>query len=78
MPKPRRTLGLRNGHAIISLFSIPTSPVLQSQKLEIERLFLHFCSATVPALLYLHAVVNQNEVGLNPGARPGSYCVPIP
>ncbi len=28
---------------------------------KIERLFLLFCSATAPALLCIHAVVNQNE-----------------
>jgi len=53
-------------HEITSLFSIPSSPVPQSQKLEIERLFLHFYS------------IRTNQYGLNPGAKPGSYYVPIP
>jgi len=59
---------VRNGHAIISLFSIPTSARLPPffNQLEIEQLFLHFCS------------IRTNEYGLNPGAKPGSYCVPIP
>jgi len=41
-------------------------PVLPSQKLEIEQLFLHFCS------------LRTNQYKPNLGAKPGSYHVPIP
>jgi len=41
-------------------------PVLPSQKLEIERLFLHFCS------------LRTNEDKPNLGAKQGSYYMPIP
>ncbi len=43
----------------------PSSPVLQSQKLGIERLFLHFCS------------IRTNEYELNQSATYISYCVPF-
>ncbi len=43
----------------------PSSPVLQSQNLEIERLFLHFCS------------IRTNEYELNQSTTYISYCVPF-
>jgi len=47
------------------LYFIPSSPVLQSQKLGIERLFLHFCS------------IRTNEYELNQSATYINYCVPF-
>ena len=47
------------------LYFSPSSPALQSQKLGIERLFLHFCS------------IRTNEYELNQSATYISYCVPF-
>jgi len=54
------------GDAITSRFRISSSPVLPSQKFEIEPPFLHFFS------------LRTNQYKPNLGTKQGSYYMPIP
>ena len=56
----------RNSFSILHLSFSPYLPVLQSQKLERERLFLHFCSA------------RANECAFNLSAKRRNYYMCIP
>jgi len=57
---------VRNNFPVLQLILSPSSPVLQSQNLEIEQLSLRFYS------------IRTNEYELNLSAKPGSYYAPIP
>jgi len=56
----------RNNFPVSHLIFSPSFPVLQLQKLEIEPLFLRFCS------------IRTNKYRPNLSAKQGSYHVPIP
>ncbi len=56
----------RNNIPILHLIFSPSLPVLQSQNLETERLFLHFCS------------IRTNKYRLNMSARSECYYVHVP